>query len=138
MKNDAHKIRKLYDGRVLVGFAGSSADAFALLERFEGKLRDHQGSDVKAATELANRERRGQRQHNFRRHRDERVADEAAGGEPTQRAQATELRLEVRRQRTMPSSDYTRREQWRLARSRQSGRATSSRAGSRVESPQKP
>jgi ATP-dependent HslUV protease subunit HslV len=53
MKNDAHKIRKLYDGKVLVGFAGASADAFALLERFEGKLRDHQGSVVKAATELA-------------------------------------------------------------------------------------
>jgi ATP-dependent HslUV protease, peptidase subunit HslV len=53
MKHDAHKIRKLYDGKVLVGFAGASADAFALLERFEAKLRDHQGSVVKAATELA-------------------------------------------------------------------------------------
>jgi ATP-dependent HslUV protease, peptidase subunit HslV len=53
MKSDAHKIRKLYDGKVLVGFAGASADAFALLERFEGKLRDHQGSVVRAATELA-------------------------------------------------------------------------------------
>src|SRR5579864_7006631 len=53
MKSDAHKIRKLYDNRVLVGFAGASADAFALLERFEAKLRDHQGSVVKAATELA-------------------------------------------------------------------------------------
>jgi ATP-dependent HslUV protease subunit HslV len=53
MKNDAHKIRKLYDGKVLVGFAGATADAFALLERFEAKLRDHQGSVVRAATELA-------------------------------------------------------------------------------------
>jgi len=53
MKSDAHKIRKLYDGKVLVGFAGASADAFALLERFETKLRDHQGSVVRAATELA-------------------------------------------------------------------------------------
>ena len=53
MKNDAHKIRKLYDGKVLVGFAGASADAFALLERFESKLRDHQGSVIRAATELA-------------------------------------------------------------------------------------
>ena len=53
MKHDAHKIRKLYDGKVLVGFAGASADAFALLERFEAKLRDHQGSVVRAATELA-------------------------------------------------------------------------------------
>jgi ATP-dependent HslUV protease, peptidase subunit HslV len=53
MKSDAHKIRKLYDNKVLVGFAGATADAFALLERFEGKLRDHQGSVVRAATELA-------------------------------------------------------------------------------------
>ncbi len=53
MKSDAHKIRKLYDGKVLVGFAGASADAFALLERFEAKLRDHQGAVVRAATELA-------------------------------------------------------------------------------------
>src|SRR6478672_7960762 len=53
MKSDAHKIRKLYEGKVLVGFAGASADAFALLERFEAKLRDHQGSVPRAATELA-------------------------------------------------------------------------------------
>src|SRR5690242_2371076 len=53
MKSDAHKIRKLYDGKVLVGFAGASADAFALLERFEAKLRDHGGSVPRAATELA-------------------------------------------------------------------------------------
>ena len=53
MKSDANKIRKLYDGKVLVGFAGASADAFALLERFEAKLRDHQGSVPRAATELA-------------------------------------------------------------------------------------
>jgi ATP-dependent HslUV protease, peptidase subunit HslV len=53
MKNDAKKIRKLYDGKVLTGFAGAAADAFSLLERFETKLRDHQGSVPKAATELA-------------------------------------------------------------------------------------
>ena len=53
MKNDAKKIRKLYDGKVLAGFAGAAADAFSLLERFEAKLRDHQGSVPKAATELA-------------------------------------------------------------------------------------
>jgi ATP-dependent HslUV protease subunit HslV len=53
MKSDAHKIRKLFDGKVMVGFAGASADAFALLERFEAKLRDHQGSVPRAATELA-------------------------------------------------------------------------------------
>ena len=53
MKSDAHKIRKLYEGKVLAGFAGASADAFALLERFEAKLKDFQGSVPRAATELA-------------------------------------------------------------------------------------
>jgi ATP-dependent HslUV protease subunit HslV len=53
MKGDAHKIRKLGDGKVLIGFAGASADAFALMERFEAKLKDHQGSVPRAATELA-------------------------------------------------------------------------------------
>jgi ATP-dependent HslUV protease subunit HslV len=53
MKSDAHKIRKLHSGKVLVGFAGASADAFALLERFEAKLKDFQGSVPRAATELA-------------------------------------------------------------------------------------
>jgi ATP-dependent HslUV protease, peptidase subunit HslV len=53
MKHDAHKIRRLYGNKVVVGFAGSSADAFALLERFEAKLKDFQGSVPRAATELA-------------------------------------------------------------------------------------
>jgi ATP-dependent HslUV protease subunit HslV len=53
MKSDARKLRRLLDGRVLVGFAGASADAFALLERFEAKLKDFQGSVPRAATELA-------------------------------------------------------------------------------------
>src|SRR5438132_2016842 len=53
MKSDAHKIRKLSEGRVLVGFAGAAADSFALLERFEAKLKDFQGSVPRAATELA-------------------------------------------------------------------------------------
>src|SRR5262245_6028438 len=53
MKGDARKIRRLYDGKVLCGFAGASADAFSLLERFEAKLRDFQGSVPRAATELA-------------------------------------------------------------------------------------
>jgi ATP-dependent HslUV protease subunit HslV len=53
MKGDAHKIRRLHNGRILVGFAGASADAFALLERFEAKLKDFQGSVPRAATELA-------------------------------------------------------------------------------------
>jgi ATP-dependent HslUV protease subunit HslV len=53
MKGDAHKIRRLHNDRVLAGFAGSAADAFALLERFEAKLKDYQGSVPRAATELA-------------------------------------------------------------------------------------
>src|SRR5687767_15717143 len=53
MKSDAHKIRRLHSGKVVVGFAGASADAFALLERFEAKLKDFQGSVPRAATELA-------------------------------------------------------------------------------------
>jgi ATP-dependent HslUV protease, peptidase subunit HslV len=53
MKNDAKKIRRLFDGKVVTGFAGAAADAFALLERFEAKLRDHQGSVPRAAAELA-------------------------------------------------------------------------------------
>jgi ATP-dependent HslUV protease subunit HslV len=53
MKSDAHKIRRLNNNKVLCGFAGASADAFALLERFEAKLKDYQGSVPRAATELA-------------------------------------------------------------------------------------
>lgn len=53
VKGDATKIRRLLGGEVLVGFAGSAADAFALLERFESKLKDHPGNVPRAATELA-------------------------------------------------------------------------------------
>lgn len=53
MKADAVKIRRLLEGKVITGFAGSSADAFALLERFEAKLRDFPGNVPRAATELA-------------------------------------------------------------------------------------
>ncbi|MEZ6072950.1 MAG: ATP-dependent protease subunit HslV [Pirellulales bacterium] len=53
MKSDAAKIRRLMDGNVLVGFAGSSADSFALLERFEGKLNEHASKITRAAIELA-------------------------------------------------------------------------------------
>ncbi len=53
MKSDAKKIRKLYDGKVLAGFAGAAADAFSLLERFEAKLRDYHGAVPRAASELA-------------------------------------------------------------------------------------
>jgi ATP-dependent HslUV protease subunit HslV len=52
-KSDALKIRRLHNGRVLSGFAGASADAFALLERFEARLKDYQGNVPRAATELA-------------------------------------------------------------------------------------
>jgi ATP-dependent HslUV protease subunit HslV len=53
MKQNANKIRKLHQGSVLVGFAGSAADAFSLLDRFEEKLEQHQGQLVRAAVELA-------------------------------------------------------------------------------------
>ena len=53
MKADARKLRPLYDGRVMCGFAGAAADSFALLERFEAKLKDFQGSVPRAAVELA-------------------------------------------------------------------------------------
>jgi ATP-dependent HslUV protease subunit HslV len=53
LKADAMKLRKLADSKVLVGFAGSTADAFALLERFDAKLKDHPGNMPRAATELA-------------------------------------------------------------------------------------
>jgi ATP-dependent HslUV protease, peptidase subunit HslV len=53
MKADANKIRRLIEGRVIVGFAGAAADGFALLERFEAKLRDYPGNMPRAATELA-------------------------------------------------------------------------------------
>ncbi|MDZ7816856.1 MAG: ATP-dependent protease subunit HslV [Planctomycetota bacterium] len=53
MKAGARKIRKLNEGQVTVGFAGATADAFALLERFEGKLRSTSSSTLRSAVELA-------------------------------------------------------------------------------------
>lgn len=53
MKQQSNKIRSLADGSVLTGFAGSAADAFSLLERFEEQLSQHQGQLVRAAVELA-------------------------------------------------------------------------------------
>lgn len=53
MKGDARKVRVLYGGRVLTGFAGGAADAFALLERFEARLEESAGKVRKAAVELA-------------------------------------------------------------------------------------
>lgn len=53
IKGNARKVRMLYKDRVLAGFAGGTADAFTLFERFEGKLEKHQGQLVRAAVELA-------------------------------------------------------------------------------------
>jgi ATP-dependent HslUV protease, peptidase subunit HslV len=53
MKGGAKKVRRIYGGKVLVGFAGGTADAFSLLDRFEAKLEKHQGNLTRAAVELA-------------------------------------------------------------------------------------
>jgi ATP-dependent HslUV protease, peptidase subunit HslV len=53
LKHTARKTRRLYNDKVLAGFAGSTADALSLFERFEGKLQEHSGNLQKAAVELA-------------------------------------------------------------------------------------
>ena len=53
MKGNASKVRRLADGAVLAGFAGAVADAFALFDRFEGKLKEHNKNLLRAAVELA-------------------------------------------------------------------------------------
>jgi len=53
VKSGARKVRRLHDGAILVGFAGSTADAFALFEKFEAKLKEFSGSLPRAAVELA-------------------------------------------------------------------------------------
>lgn len=53
MKGNARKVRRLYHDKVLAGFAGGTADAFTLFERFEAKLEKHQGHLVRSAVELA-------------------------------------------------------------------------------------
>jgi ATP-dependent HslUV protease subunit HslV len=53
VKASARKVRRLYNGQILAGFAGGTADAFTLFERFEAKLEKHQGHLVKSAVELA-------------------------------------------------------------------------------------
>jgi ATP-dependent HslUV protease subunit HslV len=53
MKGNARKVRRLYKDQVLAGFAGGTADAFTLFERFEGQLEKHQGHLTRAAVELA-------------------------------------------------------------------------------------
>ena len=53
MKASARKVRRIADGKVVVGFAGATADAFTLLERFEAKFKEHSGSLQRASVELA-------------------------------------------------------------------------------------
>lgn len=53
MKHTARKVRKIFNGRVLAGFAGSVADAFTLFDMFEGKLQEYNGNLQRAAVELA-------------------------------------------------------------------------------------
>ena len=53
MKHTARKVRKLHSGKIIGGFAGSTADAFTLFERFEAKLEEHGGNLVRAAVEMA-------------------------------------------------------------------------------------
>jgi ATP-dependent HslUV protease subunit HslV len=53
MKGNARKVRRLYEDRILAGFAGATADALTLFERFEGKLEKHQGNLLRSAVELA-------------------------------------------------------------------------------------
>lgn len=53
IKSTARKVRRLYQGKILAGFAGGTADAFTLFERFEAKLEKHQGNLVRSAVELA-------------------------------------------------------------------------------------
>ena len=53
MKGNARKVRRMFNDKILAGFAGGTADAFTLFERFEGKLEKHQGNLMRAAVELA-------------------------------------------------------------------------------------
>jgi len=53
LKSNARKVRRIYDGRILVGFAGATADAFTLFERFETKIKEFSGDMTRAAVELA-------------------------------------------------------------------------------------
>ena len=64
MKGNARKVRRLYNDKVIAGFAGGTADAFTLFEKFEAKLHEHNGNLTRAAIELAKdwRTDRGMRQ----------------------------------------------------------------------------
>lgn len=53
MKGNARKVRKIYNDKILVGFAGATADAFTLVEKFEGKIKEFSGDIIRASVELA-------------------------------------------------------------------------------------
>ena len=53
MKGNARKVRRIYDGKVLTGFAGATADAFSLFDKFENKLKEYSGDLTRAAVEMA-------------------------------------------------------------------------------------
>ncbi|MDE5899592.1 MAG: ATP-dependent protease subunit HslV, partial [Treponemataceae bacterium] len=53
MKGNARKVRKIYDGKIITGFAGSVADAFTLFDKFEAKIKEFSGDLTRAAVELA-------------------------------------------------------------------------------------
>ncbi|MGP1593741.1 MAG: ATP-dependent protease subunit HslV [Treponema sp.] len=53
MKGNARKVRKIYDGKIMTGFAGATADAFTLLDKFEGRVKEYSGDITRAAVELA-------------------------------------------------------------------------------------
>ena len=53
MKGNARKVRRMYDGKIIAGFAGATADAFTLFERFEGKVKEFNGDLTRGAVELA-------------------------------------------------------------------------------------
>jgi len=53
VKGNARKVKRIYEGKVIAGFAGGTADAFTLFERFEGKLQTHGGNLLRAAVEMA-------------------------------------------------------------------------------------
>ena len=52
-KGNSRKVRKIYDGKILTGFAGSVADAFTLLDKFEAKVKEYNGDIMRSAVELA-------------------------------------------------------------------------------------
>jgi ATP-dependent HslUV protease subunit HslV len=53
MKGNARKVRRLYDGKILTGFAGATADAFSLFDKFEAKIKEYNGDLTRSAVELA-------------------------------------------------------------------------------------